>query len=64
MEIKKTTLFYCLISFLSLTLIILTITLLSFTAGRVVDQKEIVVPYDTYKMKFYGEKEQGTYTTG
>jgi hypothetical protein len=44
--------------------IVLACVLLSLTAGREVGQKEIVVPYDEYKMKFYGEKEQGTYTTG
>jgi hypothetical protein len=44
--------------------VILAIVLLALTAGRKVGQKEIVVPYDEYKMKFYGEKEQGTYTTG
>mmetsp|Transcript_23371 Transcript_23371/g.24022 ORF Transcript_23371/g.24022 Transcript_23371/m.24022 type:complete len:296 (-) Transcript_23371:69-956(-) len=64
MEIKKKYVYIGISLFSILATVILTITLLSLTANRKVDQKEIVVPYDTYKMKFYGEKEQGTYTTG
>ena len=40
------------------------ITLLALTVNREVGQKEMVVPWDTYAMKFYGIKEQGKYTTG
>ena len=64
MQIKKRTAFLSSLCCFSFVAIVLMITLLSLTVRRQVAQNEIVVPYDTYKMKFYSEKEQGTYTTG
>jgi hypothetical protein len=64
MKIKKEDAHIGIGACLVVTGIVLACVLLAVTAGRQVGQKEIVVPYDEYKMKFYGEKEQGTYTTG
>jgi hypothetical protein len=64
MKIKKEDAHMGIGACLLVTGIVLACVLLAVTAGREVGQKEIVVPYDEYKMKFYGEKEQGTYTTG
>lgn len=44
--------------------LVLTATLMAVSVNREVTQYEYIVPYDTYKMQFYGIKEQGRYTTG
>mmetsp|Transcript_16566 Transcript_16566/g.24919 ORF Transcript_16566/g.24919 Transcript_16566/m.24919 type:complete len:298 (+) Transcript_16566:40-933(+) len=63
-KIKKSVVHTAVCSVVSLTIVVLVITLLAVTVNREVGQEEIVVPYDTYSMKFYGTKEQGKYTTG
>jgi regulator of protease activity HflC (stomatin/prohibitin superfamily) len=64
MRVKKSDLWGGICAFTCLALVVLFIALLATTVNREVGQKEMVVPWDTYQMKFYGTKEQGKYTTG